>query len=675
MERTPNALIHSTSPYLLQHAYNPVQWYPWGPEALQKAQEEQKLLLISIGYSACHWCHVMEHESFEDEEIATVMNKFFVCIKVDREERPDIDQVYMEAVQIMTGRGGWPLNCIALPDQRPVYGGTYFPKEQWRSVLLQLSKLWGEDKARFTGYAEELTDALQRMAIVPADKEHDLAQADIPAMVAEWSKHFDTKEGGPQRSPKFPLPDTYSFLLAHWYYSSDEALRTHIELTLRKMADGGIYDHIGGGFARYSTDALWKVPHFEKMLYDNAQLITLYADAYKAFGDERYREVAKETLDFVLREWSAREAGFYSALDADTEGEEGKFYVWTEKELEQVLGDDAALCRDYFNVNSRGYWEHGNYILLRYDDDAAVAALHGMSVQELRIRIAVIKRKLFTVREQRAKPGLDDKIIVGWNALLLKAGVDAAMAFSDEALLNDILVRAEGLKMKISLSGEKIIHSFSERQSKDVVQTEGFLDDYATLIEAWIRIYEATFEEQWLWQAERWTSTVLTGFQQPESGLFYYTSDRAEALIARKIDLQDNVIPSGNAVMAHNLVKLARLLEKPEWESMATRMVKAVLPLVLQSTPWYARWARVLQLLQQPATELVLTGPDLHRMKTAVHRLFYPDLLLAGSAVESTLPILTNRVVQMENLVYVCRNKSCQLPVSDIAQALPMLDA
>jgi uncharacterized protein YyaL (SSP411 family) len=361
-----NALINETSPYLLQHAHNPVDWHAWGDDALQMAKNQNKLLLISIGYSACHWCHVMEHESFEDEAVAKVMNRLFVNIKVDREERPDIDQVYMTAVQLMTGRGGWPLNCIALPDGRPLYGGTYFPKAQWLKIIQDVAKLWDTDPEKALEYATELTRSVQQSDLIPAlKKEATFNKGMLREIVEEWRPHMDNEEGGPNRSPKFPMPANYQFLLRQAHLSNDKKLMNHVHLTLRKMAWGGIYDQIGGGFARYSVDEIWKVPHFEKMLYDNAQLVSLYAEAFQASGNVLYKEVVEQTLAFIAREMTSAEGAFYSALDADSEGEEGKFYVWTEAELTELLGEEFAWVKDYYNINAQGYWEHENFILLR----------------------------------------------------------------------------------------------------------------------------------------------------------------------------------------------------------------------------------------------------------------------------------------------------------------------
>jgi len=395
-----NSLIHETSPYLLQHAHNPVKWMPWGDEALEKAKKENKLILISVGYSACHWCHVMEHESFEDETVAKIMNDYFVCIKVDREERPDIDQVYMMAVQLMTGQGGWPLNCFALPDGRPIYGGTYFPKKNWINILLNLVDLQKEQPDKMEDYANQLTQGLKLAELIKVNtNETDFKKELIINCYNNWKERFDNVDGGPNKAPKFPLPNNYQFFLR---LSTDPSptlpegervdLLEHINLTLTKMAYGGIYDQIGGGFARYSVDHYWKVPHFEKMLYDNAQLVSLYCEAYAVTKNSLYKNVVYETLEFIERELTAPNGGFYSALDADSEGIEGKYYVWTKEELQNILKDDFNLFADYYNINKLGLWEHDNYILLRNVDDHIIAEEHNISIEELQNKITSFKK-------------------------------------------------------------------------------------------------------------------------------------------------------------------------------------------------------------------------------------------------------------------------------------------
>ncbi|MEI6816058.1 MAG: thioredoxin domain-containing protein, partial [Bacteroidota bacterium] len=500
-----NHLIHESSPYLLQHAHNPVDWYPWGEEAFEKAKKEDKLVLISIGYSACHWCHVMEHESFEDTATAHLMNEHFICIKVDREERPDIDQVYMNAVQLMTGQGGWPLNCFALPDGRPVYGGTYFPKQKWNDVLMQLQNIYVKDKAKFIEYAEQLTDSVKRSELVqmiPDDFEFSIN--DLHLMVDVWKKSFDTKEGGPARVPKFPLPNNYEFLLNYFHLSmlkdkSDENLLKQIHLTLDKMAYGGIYDQIGGGFARYSTDGYWKVPHFEKMLYDNAQLMSLYASAYQQSKDPLYKNVVMETLDWMKREMTSDEGLFYSALDADSEGKEGKFYIWTKKEIEAILKDKASLFCDYYEVDKAGLWEEGCSILLRRNNDKEFAALHHIhDVDAMMTDIVACKKILLQERNKRIHPGLDDKQLTSWNALMIMGYVDAYNAFGEQEHLLAAKRCADFILKNIRNQDGGLYHNYK----KGKATINGYLEDYSFMMEALMALYQATFEEHYLMTAK-----------------------------------------------------------------------------------------------------------------------------------------------------------------------------
>ena len=438
-----NDLIHETSPYLLQHAHNPVNWMPWGDKALKKAEAGNKLMLVSVGYAACHWCHVMEHESFEDSTVAAMMNEHFVCIKVDREERPDVDQIYMDAVQLMTGSGGWPLNCVTLPDGRPIWGGTYFPKENWVNILQQLADLWQNKPEEAYGYAERLTHAVKQMdAIVPVENPQPFVWTDIDSVLDPWKPSFDMVEGGRNRAPKFPLPNNWLFLMRAEHFRPDPAIAEAVDLTLKKIAWGGIYDHLGGGFARYSVDKYWKVPHFEKMTYDNGQLVSLYAEAFQRKADPLYKRVVYETIEYTDREMTSPEGGFYSSLDADSEGEEGKFYVWTKKEISDVLGDDAGWFCEYYQVTERGNWEHGNNVLIMGKSPVEFATEKGMSEDELLQKLEVAKAKLFETRSKRIRPGLDDKILTSWNALMLKGYVDAYRVFRDDRFLKVALRNA-----------------------------------------------------------------------------------------------------------------------------------------------------------------------------------------------------------------------------------------
>ncbi|MDP6908900.1 MAG: thioredoxin domain-containing protein, partial [Flavobacteriales bacterium] len=491
MEEHPhtNALINETSPYLLQHAHNPVNWHPWSDESLKKAKTEQKPILVSIGYSACHWCHVMEHESFEDSVVAAYMNENFICIKVDREERPDVDQVYMNAVQLMTGRGGWPLNCFALPDGRPLYGGTYYPKKEWMDVMAQVVNIWKNQREKALEYAANLTNGVKQSELIQRNtNEPKFSKSDLSSLVEKWSGLIDNKEGGPNRSPKFPLPNNYEFLLRYATLAQDKIMLDHVNLTLEKMAFGGIYDQVGGGFARYSTDELWKAPHFEKMLYDNGQLISLYSEAYQATGNILYKEVVEETLDFIQRELTSEQGAFYSALDADSEGEEGKFYVWKKDELQMLLGDDFEWVKDYYNINAKGLWENGNYILLRKTTDEEFAKKQGWTTEDVKQKVNKLNAKLLRERSKRVRPGLDDKQLTSWNALMLKGYTDAYRVFGKTDYLRTAIKSANFILKTQRKKDGGLWHNHKAGRST----INGFLEDYSFTIEALVSLYQAT---------------------------------------------------------------------------------------------------------------------------------------------------------------------------------------
>ncbi len=670
--KTPNELIHATSPYLLQHAYNPVQWHAWSEKALQKARDENKLLIISIGYSACHWCHVMEHESFEDEEIATVMNKSFVCIKIDREERPDIDQVYMDAVQMMTGRGGWPLNVIALPDQRPIYGGTYFPKEQWRQVLLQLAAFFRNDPAKCDEYAGELMDGMKKMSSVQfSNEDGDRSFPDHNELVNRWSKQWDHEEGGPLRAPKFPLPDGYRFLLATTFAEKNESTSSHVHLTLTKMACGGIYDQLGGGFARYSTDMVWKVPHFEKMLYDNALLVSLYADGFKESKNLLYKDVLVQTLAFVERELMSEQGAFYSALDADTEGVEGKFYCWTIDEVNSLLQEDASLAIDYFCLNEKGYWEQDLYIPLRPESLSGILEKYTLKEDELVAKIESIKQKMFDARSKRISPGLDDKILCSWNAMMLSSYLDSYGALNDPRYL-EVAIQSAIFIEKNFLKGEHLFHAAKIKGDEILVTIPGFLEDYAFVIEAFISLFSCTMDVKFLDIANKLTQTVLKEFSDDESPIFWFTSSHSESLIARKQEVQDNVIPSSNAVMSHNLLRLSRINGDSSLENRCRNMLQVMKPDVEKGTAWYSRWARVFLELEK-GTELVIAGSESVNALQSILNEYLPLTIIAGTKVDSTISIFNNRFDKEATQYFVCREKSCHPPMKEKNKAMEYL--
>ncbi len=661
----PNYLIHESSPYLLQHAHNPVNWLPWGEVALKKAKEEDKLMLISIGYSACHWCHVMEKENFENDAVANIMNEHFVCIKVDREELPNIDQVYMQAVQLMSGRGGWPLNCFTLPDGRPVYGGTYFPKEHWTKILINVNELYKNEKEKVLDYAERLTQGIRQSDLIKVNTEIPaFSKNDLEKMIGNWAKHFDVVEGGPDHSPKFPLPNNYEFLLRYGVLSQQKNIVDHVNLTLTKMVYGGIYDQIGGGFARYSTDELWKVPHFEKMLYDNAQLVSLYAEAFQVTQHPLYKQVVYETLEFIKRELTSSEGFFYSALDADSEGIEGKYYVWTKSELESLLGASFNLITDYYNINHEGYWEDGNYILLRKLNDEDICKKHEISLSALNKKVAEAKQILLQARSKRVKPGLDDKILTSWNALMIKAYIDAYNILGEKDFLNIAIKVSEGILQKIKRTDGGLWHSYKNGKAS----INGFLEDYCFMIEAFISIYQATFNEKWLHEAHALMQYVMEHFFDASSSLFYFTSNLDEALIARKKEIQDNVIPASNSSIAKSLFMLSHYFDEPNYNAIAIQMLHTIKNSMAAYGSAYSNWGNLLLNFVYPYYQIAIVGKEALEKKEELNKKYIPNKLLIGSEISSQLPLLKNKFVEDETLIYVCHNKTCNLPVKSIDQ-------
>jgi len=665
-----NHLVNESSPYLLQHAHNPVDWYPWGPEALAKAKKENKLLLISIGYAACHWCHVMEHESFEDEAVANYMNEHYVCIKIDREERPDIDQVYMNAVQLLTGRGGWPLNCIALPDGRPIYGGTYYPKDQWMDVLAAVQTFVKENPDKAEEQAKALTEGVRGSDIIKINESPTAFEAaDLDNYFKAWKMQFDLKEGGTGTAPKFPLPIAYNYLLHHSYFTDNKTAQKVLDLTLHKMADGGIYDQVGGGFARYSTDKYWKVPHFEKMLYDNSQLISLYAKAYQATKYEYYKTIVDESIAFVERELSHPKAGFYSSLDADSEGEEGKFYVWTQKELENILGNDAPLFIEYFRVQERGNWEHGNNILLKSQRDKSFVKEQGLTVEAFQKKLVQAKEKLLKARSKRVRPGLDDKIISAWNALMITAYVDAYRATGNDSYLNKAEENAIFLKKDLMEKDHRLNRNFKNGKAS----INAFLDDYAFTIEAFTALYQASFEEAWLLEAKALTEYVQQHFLDAKSGMFFYTSDLDPKLIARKMEIADNVIPSSNSQMAKNLYILGHYFSNSEYTTQAERMLMHVKKQAETGGAYYANWNILMSWLAHPPYEVAILGEDCIAQREALDQKFMPNVFYSGGKTEASLPLLKNKLMDGKTTIYVCQDKSCKLPTTRVDEALKLI--
>ena len=665
-----NELIHETSPYLLQHAHNPVNWQPWGEKALNRAKAENKLLLISIGYSACHWCHVMEHESFEDPEVAEIMNKHFICIKVDREERPDVDHIYMTAVQLITGRGGWPLNCIALPDGRPIWGGTYFPKENWIQALRAIANFRIENPEKTEEYATDLHQGIKQNNLVSISGEKsDYDPSFAFSLLKKWQSSFDTENGGTKGSPKFMLPNNWQFLLQAGQHFQDEKLLKQIKLTLQKMAFGGLYDQIGGGFARYSTDEIWKVPHFEKMLYDNAQLLTLYSEAWQTDPDLLYKLIVSDTVDFLKRELLSPENGFYSSLDADSEGEEGKFYTWEKAQLQELFGTDFSLFSEYYHIDSLGYWEDNRYILMRTEENKSFAARHHLSEAELDSKLNDWKQKLMDERANRVRPGLDDKILTSWNAMTVTGLISCYKAFGDSDYLKLALSNANFLKEKLMDRNGHLFHSYKNNDAK----ISGFLEDYAFTIEAFISVFETTGQKEWLDLAGQLTDIAFQEFYDEQKFVFYFTSYSQTDLISRTIEIHDNVIPSSNSVMAKNLFRLSWLLDKPDYLNIAHKMTDLVRGNVENYPSGFSNWSQLILNLNESHYEVAIAGENAKSLLKELQKHYLPQVIFCAGPSEYGLPLLKGRLVPGKTLIYICQNKSCMLPVETVEEALALI--
>lgn len=668
MEKFTNDLIRETSPYLLQHAHNPVNWVAWSDSVFEKAKSENKLVLVSVGYSACHWCHVMEHECFEDQEVAALMNKFFICVKVDREERPDVDQVYMTAVQLMTQKGGWPLNCFTLPDGRPIYGGTYFPKEQWMHILRSLEHTFRNDLKKAEEYAESLHEGIIRSELItePA-KVEEFSEEKLHELVLRWSRSFDSVEGGESRAPKFPLPNNYEFLLHYAVkYENDKVLK-HVELTLDKMAMGGIYDQVGGGFTRYSVDMLWKVPHFEKMLYDNGQLMSLYAKAYTYFKKPLYKRTVYQTVEWLQREMMTKEGAFYSALDADSEKEEGKFYCWSPEEMKSVLGKDFDWVKDFYNVNQRGFWEDDKYISLRSESDHSFATKMGWTIDELEVKIAKVNQKLLDERSHRVRPGTDDKCLTAWNAMVLKGLCDAYSAFGEEEFLHLAHKNARWIVENQLTEEGKLLRNYKNKHST----IDGFLEDYAHVIDAFISLYQVSFEKKWIDLANTLMRYCLEHFQDEVSKMFFFTSSDTK-LIARKMELNDNVLPASNSVMANNLFYLGNYYNNKEYITFSKQMLANVYDGMEMYGSGYSNWASLILKQIDNFYQLSIIGEKAVEFAKVLQKNYLPNVLFSGGQ-ELSLPILSDKQLSEETILYVCYDGTCLLPTKDVNEALRLV--
>ncbi|HEX7844466.1 MAG TPA: thioredoxin domain-containing protein [Chitinophagaceae bacterium] len=673
-----NKLIDETSPYLLQHAHNPVNWYPWSEEALNEARQKNKPILVSIGYSACHWCHVMERESFEDEATAEIMNEHFVNIKIDREERPDLDHIYMDAVQAMTGSGGWPLNVFLTPEGKPFYGGTYFPPQaaynrpSWQDVLMGVSKAFTEKRHEIDAQAENLTEHLLKSNAfgLQANKEADLFSKEKTGQAFEnIIKTADKEWGGFGKAPKFPQTFTIQYLLRYHHSSGNEKALQQALLSLDKMIEGGIYDQVGGGFARYSTDTEWLAPHFEKMLYDNALLVSVLSEAYQLTKKERYKEVIEETIAFVQRELLHDSGGFYAALDADSEGEEGKFYVWSYEEVRSILKEDADLFCEYYDVTEKGNWEETNILRVR-EPLEKFADRKNIGVGELKETIARAGTKLLGIRNNRVRPGLDDKIILGWNALMNTACSKAFMATGNAAYKQMAIDNMQCLLEKFTSDAGGFYHTWKNDQAK----YPAFLDDYAFLIQALLHLQEITAETKWLDKAAAITEHVISGFSEEETGFFFYTGRDQKDIIVRKKEVYDGAVPSGNAVMALNLHHLGILMDRPDWRGRSETMLSSLGQAIIRYPGSFGVWACLLLEKIRGTNEIAIIGKDYASMVSELYAYYIPHKVLMASGFGSEqYPLLRRKEGPDSTNVYLCKDYVCDLPVSSVKALISLI--
>jgi len=661
----PNLLIHETSPYLLQHAHNPVEWHAWSDEALLRAQKEDKPILLSIGYSACHWCHVMEHESFENAAIAKLMNDHFINIKVDREERPDLDQVYMSAVQIMTGSGGWPLTVFLLPSGEPFYGGTYFPPEDrygrpgFPRLLMNIADAYKNRKQDVKDNAQTLRQHLNQR--VQSGRGSGSIGADtLDEAARSMASRFDPREGGFGNAPKFPPSMSIDFLLRYHHRTQDGRSLEMATFTLDKMAYGGMYDQVGGGFHRYSTDDRWLVPHFEKMLYDNALLARAYLDGYRVTGNSLYRRITEEVLDFIVLELRDPNGGFYSTQDADSEGVEGKFYVWDRAEFEEIAGEDAELLARYFNVTDHGNWEDRNILNVPRPPEV-FCKLEKIAEQDLALKIAAAKPKLYAAREKRVRPGRDEKILTDWNGLALRAFADAAAFLGRDDYRRVAEANAAFLFEKL-WDGQHLLHSFKD----DRARFNACLDDYANVADGLLALYQLNFDERWLRRSESLAEIIIDRFADEEQGGFYFTGRDHEELIARTKDFFDNATPSGNSVAADVLVRLAALLGRDDFRKHAEQTFAAIETHLSQYSSGFGRMLAALDFSIGPSAEIALVGGT-GELLPAYRKRYLPRTVIAAG--ESDIALLRGRQPGGgKPTAFVCENLSCKQPVTDVGE-------
>lgn len=664
-----NNLINETSPYLLQHAHNPVDWYPWGETAFERAEAEDKPVLVSIGYSACHWCHVMEHESFEDETTAAIMNEHFINIKVDMEERPDVDQIYMNFVQLTTGRGGWPMNVFLTPDKRPFFGGTYFPPQprhgmaSWPQILASIAEAYRERRDELSTSADQIVNELRRLSVVePATGALTFDLLD--RAYSSFLRTFDTVNGGFGGAPKFPPPMSLEFLLRYHKRTGEDRALAIVEQTLNKMACGGIYDQLGGGFHRYAVDAIWLVPHFEKMLYDNAQLIRVYLHAFQVTGNDFYKRIAVETLEYLKREMLDESGGFYSTQDADSEGEEGKFFVWTPREIVSILGEqEGKIFCELFDVTPEGNFEGHNILNL-------VAPIAIAPDSDL----AVARHKLFSEREYRTKPGRDEKVLTAWNGLALAAFADAGAVLGDASYLEIARRNAAFIKSSLQHNG-RLLRTWKEGTAK----LNGYIEDYTNVADGLIVLFQATGDIEYLIDAKRYADEMITEFWDEENGGFFFTSNDHERLIVRNKDFYDNATPSGNSVAGDVLLRIAKLSGESKYERFGATVLRIAAPQVIRHPQGFGRALSALEFHLGDTKEVVVMGEAGNRLERAVLERYMPDAVVVLSTKVDpdsvSLPLLKDRdMIDGKATGYVCENFICQRPAISVDEFLGLLN-
>ncbi|REG91410.1 thioredoxin domain-containing protein [Algoriphagus antarcticus] len=669
-----NRLVHSQSPYLLQHAHNPVDWFPWSPEALEKSKIENKPILVSIGYSACHWCHVMERESFEDEATAELMNAHFICIKIDREERPDIDNIYMDAVQAMGLQGGWPLNVFLMPNQKPFYGGTYFPNQQWKGLLSNIADAFEKHEDQLAESAEGFGTSLNRKetekyGISAGDQELD--PDELAEIVTKITTQLDPEWGGMNRVPKFPMPTIWSFLLDFALLRRDEKLVNQVLFTLRKIGMGGIYDQLRGGFARYSVDGEWFAPHFEKMLYDNGQLLELYAKAFQVSGDSFFKEKVTETVAWLEAEMLNGEGGFHAAQDADSEGVEGKFYVWKYEELKELIADELPWFSKLYNLKPTGNWEDGVNILFQTESNAQIAEEYGMSLDEMQIKLKNVKAQLLEVRNQRIYPGKDDKVLSGWNGLMSAGLIQSFYATGKKSMLDLAIKNLEFLQEKLLVNG--VLH---RAYKNGKAYTPGFLEDYAAVIRASMMAFEATGDARWLDFARSMTDFCIAQFYDESDGFFFFNNPNAEKLIANKKELFDNVIPASNSLMARNLHRLSLFTYEEKYSDIASKMLGGMKELILKEPGFLCNWASLFLEKLVPTAEIAIVGNGASLKSIEFQQKYTPNSIIAFSeSLTENAAILADKTPDPDGnaLIYVCFNHTCRKPVSTREEAISQL--